>query len=463
MDIKRLFILVLSLALSISLVFCLASCDLSNLLKPGAGEGEGDGGGDDEGDNGGDEGGEEGSDPGDEGNGDGGKDDGGEPSGDPDAETPSYPAVTVVKADGTPMSSVIVKLFNPDGTRAGLAATSVDGIAKFDTLSLGNYTVTLDFMTGSGGEYYDESSCVITEENASITIVIFEKLVSKDYTLYGPAFDEKSGKAYSVGSGSYAVKISAGITYFVFTPTKSGTYRISCESNADIYVGNYGIPYYVMDHDISESEGNGFIIEVSPLQGDNSEYTPTVIGLTADDVSDCVLTVERIGDISDNPIFKPWSEITAKMPLTQFTVEEGKTFTSLDLSDPDLKVVLDSDGYYHLGTLDGPLVVVKVAAETKYIASFLTITETSVFGWYDFDENKQFIKKESFNLLIESYAAICDEDLGVCLLTEELAYAIQMNGNYHEWFDFDGNHIFGDDTAFILEENAWLFACGIIE
>ena len=482
MDIKRLVKLVLTLAMISCFIFALASCNIKDMLgnkgdngneNGGNGsneENEGESGNEGAGSGGGQTG-DAGSEGGNQNAGNNGNNGNNGNTSNPDEGTsdgeknpdPVYPTVKVVNGEGDGLSGVIVKVFDKDGNRVGYSKTDSQGTVIFNKISPDNYTVEISFAKDGDKYYYDETSAVLTKDNSELTIIVYGKLGAPDYVLYGPAF-ATSGKAYTVGVGSYATKINEGITYFVFLPEKNGTYGFTMEGPEGSKIGGYGIPYYVQTQDVTDSRGDGFTIEIPPLSGDSTEYTPYVIGITSALAGDCVLSIERVGELSDNPAYKPWTEITAKMELSPFVVEDGKSFVSLDITDPTLKVVLDSNGYYHLGNVDGPIVVVKVKEASKYIDSFFNICETSNFGWYHFDENNNFVKKEIFNSLIYSYAEICDEKLGVCPLTEELAYAIIKNGEYHNWWNFDSsNHIFGDDAATIVVENAWLFACGTIE
>ena len=83
---------------------------------------------------------------------------------------------------------------------------------------------------------------------------------------------------------------------------------------------------------------------------------------------------------------------------------------------------------------------------------------------YFFDEDKNFIKRESYvNCLLE-YIACADENSGVYPLTEDLKYIIQQSGDYSGWWDTQANtFIFKYDTGTLVPgvnpEIAWLFMC----
>lgn len=385
---------------------------------------------------------------------------------DPELPDPVYHSVTVVGNGDAPLKNLMVKIFDPNGNRVGMNFTDANGKAVFDKIPIGNYTFEISSTDNKISYYYDAELCVLTPDSVGATVKVYSKLTTKNEMVYGPGIESENGaKAFSALAGTYAIRLSVGMNYVVFQPETSGIFAVTAESEKSVNCANYGIPFYVQENSVTDADkllDNGFNVEVSPLQGDNSVYTPYVIGIYAEEVCDAILSIVRVGNISDNPIYKPWTDITAKHPLSPYSVEAGKSFTYLDITDPTLNVVLGSDGYYHVGDANGPIVVVKITEASEYIDSFVAICETSTMGWYDFEDG-EFVKKERFNDLILAYAEICDKKFGVCPLTEELAYAIKMNGEYHNWWNFaKPENIFHEDAPFIVKENAWLFACGII-
>lgn len=477
MNIKKLFGAIMSIILVIMLCFIPTSCtfDLGGDKEEGDGnndagtngdgennEGEGENNGGNENQEGSGEGTGEGT-----GEGENQEGTGNENENNPDEDnTPKNYSVTVLDSNGAPVTGPIIKLYDTTGQRVTMATTKTDGKATFKNQAIGNYTFDITSNLPGIDYYYDAELCVLSPENFEVTITVYVKLASKTEVVFGEGIESDNGaKAYKVSPGVYALKASKGMTYLVFEPNRSGIFSVTVEGDANITVGNYGNPMNVLTFSTTNPDmllENGFKVEVPPMSGDS--YTLYAIGISSDVAVDCVLKIERISDISDNPMYKPWTELSGSAKyLNQFNVEEGKNFVSLDITDPTLKVVLGADGYYHLGSASGPIVVVKITAASDYIDSFENICATSTFGWYHFDEDGNFVKKERFNTMINDYAAICDEETGVCPLTEELAYAIQMNGEYHNWWNFKTNeHIFGDDAPFVVKDNAWLFACGTI-
>ena len=81
-----------------------------------------------------------------------------------------------------------------------------------------------------------------------------------------------------------------------------------------------------------------------------------------------------------------------------------------------------------------------------------------------YDEDGNFVKKESYSELLLEYIELADTETGVYPLTEDLKYIIQQRGEYVGWWDAESpNFIFKDATGLPVEglntEIAWLFMC----
>ena len=133
----------------------------------------------------------------------------------------------------------------------------------------------------------------------------------------------------------------------------------------------------------------------------------------------------------------------------------------LDLTDPELAVVLnETDGYYHLGTADGPTVLLRITKKSRYLAAFHTICDHTRLGAYIYDDAGTLVRKENFNPMIAAYAAVCDPMEGVYPLDSALGDMLLKVGGQRGWYDLDGKtHLFADEAESIREEVAWLFAC----
>ena len=173
--------------------------------------------------------------------------------------------------------------------------------------------------------------------------------------------------------------------------------------------------------------------------------------------------MERTSDPSLDIAEIPWIDCEpTKAPVAIDLAGEGEVavLTDLDITNPNLTVVLGADGFYHLGTADGAIVYLRIGTASAYLDSFYDICSVSRFGAYFYNEDGSFDRKESYNLLIEAYYACADAETGLYPLTEDLAYVIQVMGEYYGWWTASDS-IFG--TTPFVPSVAWLFACVTVE
>ena len=136
----------------------------------------------------------------------------------------------------------------------------------------------------------------------------------------------------------------------------------------------------------------------------------------------------------------------------------------LDSETGKYNLILGSDGFYHLGSAEGPVVLVRLGKDSKYLACFQTILDNSGVSRYFFHEDGSFIKKVSYSECLLEYIANMDEETGVYPLTEDLKHIIQQRGEYVGWFDTNSSlYLFEDANGVpipgVNPEISWLFMC----
>ena len=142
----------------------------------------------------------------------------------------------------------------------------------------------------------------------------------------------------------------------------------------------------------------------------------------------------------------------------------------MDITAASYTLVLnETDGFYHLNTADGPLVLVNLGDVSKrqYLDSFETIIGKSKVCKYFYDENGEFVKKETYNECLQKYIDVMDKSKGVYPLTEDLKYIIQQRGDYYGWFNPElTQYLFKDENGNLVPgvnpEISWLFMCSYI-
>lgn len=373
-------------------------------------------------------------------------------------------SVTAIDGNGDPIANVIVQINGSDYT--GMKTTSAKGVAKF-TANKGEYTIT--FVSPAKDYYYDTKQCVLTDSVTSITVALLEKAkVTGSVNAYSPKLDDyKEFDAYHISEGMMYAPVSDGeMTYFIFVPTRSGMFEISATGSSEVELGYYGMPIYVHQSSLFEIVDNKFELEIHNYHiGTTIDTTSTyVIGVkTADGKDgDCVLTVKRTGDAPWNVQDEPWQVAVANDKyLVKYEGESGKTLKNIDVLNNPQIVLNTNDGYYHYGSEDGPLVLVRIDSEAQYLsASFVDVCSTSTLGIYVYNEDGSFAYKERYNELIEQYRTICDSN-GVCPLNPQLAEIIKAVGEYKGWWKAPQapGYIFGSAPVYKYPDVAWLFCC----
>lgn len=390
----------------------------------------------------------------------------------PQAPTEITYKVKAVDAFGnTPDSTVIVCVFK-DGEEI-IQAPMIRGTASFK-LEAGEYT--FEVMPMEGEFYYDKALCVLTAEEPEVTVSLCEYAdeTNKEeiYVFDTDGVTHVPYNAVAVGEGATYVKIDRPAnTYFIFTPTRGGIYRISYEAKRAVTLGYYGSPHNVLAACPVEVKDGAFELEVKNEGvniGNPGGTTQVVIGIRSFTEKGCILKIERIGNAT---VDLPWTDIQADRNAIKVDSYANSEFVDFDVTDSSLTVVYnEKDGYYHLNSVDGPVIYVRISSaiiesvtdtETiyKYLPSFVAMCETGRLGKVFYDEDGAIVKKESYNDLLYQYAELCGAN-GMYPLNKQLAEVIKNIGEHNSWFDLSSElHIFGDDAANIVKENAWLFAC----
>ena len=382
-----------------------------------------------------------------------------------------YCSVTVVDAKGNPVPGAIVN-FMQNGAAVGMQQTNENGVAE-KVLPEGEYTVELAFTDASANYTYDTASAVVNKDNSAITITLYNALgEGKELFAYSTKEDAQvSYTAYYVSEGSTLVSLTPGDrTYFIFVPAKDGVYKFSTD-NAELTIGYFGSTYFVQAENLSElAEDGSFSIDVAPgsiNQEGGAGTVSYVLGVDSAEAAECVITIERTGEHVITYDELPWDIYQKTVELEEYTLPEGVNLIDFDVTastDTYNLVFNEADGFYHMDTVDGPLVYVKLGVSSTYMDSFQTVLDNSGLTRYFFDENGEFISKESYTECMLEYIQYMDENAGVYPLTEDLKYIIQQRGEYVGWWEEGaGMFIFYDKNANPIvglnKDIAWLFAC----
>ena len=361
--------------------------------------------------------------------------------------------VSVVDDFGNPIGEGVIVNFCKGGQTVAMQAADASGIAK-KTLAADTYTVTLSFTDPNATYTYTDG--VVTAENPAATITLSG--VMDGQTIFAGGKDHF---AYLLTVGTKTVQVNANQrTYFLFRPDQGGLYEFSVSDNA--VLGYYGAPHFVQDQNVAEMKDGMFTISV-PNSSLGAVY---VLGVDTDKTSVNV-TIERIGDAEKTIADYEWTVYQPTAELKPYTLPSNVTLKDFDLTakTKTYKLVYsEKDGYYHLGSAKGEIVYMKLGVASAYLDSIVDVIDVSGVSCYFFDDDGNFLKKESYNECLMQYVENMDTQSGVYPLTQDLYYIIQQRGQYVGWWDKDSaTYLFidknGNPVVGINEEIAWLFLC----
>ncbi len=370
-------------------------------------------------------------------------------------------SVSVMNPDGSPCTSGVVVKFMQNGEQVAMQVPNSNGVAA-KTLPAGTYTIELAF---TGTEFFNDAASIsLDATSASATVTLCNSLNGEANILYvgGEEFP-----AYDVVTGATFINLSAGMNYFVFTPTVAGMYEFK-PSDANAVIGYHGAPHFVQSNNVGDVINNVLSISVSAsgISTSGAGTTQLVIGIEAlNGISECVLSITRTGDAEVSLSDLPWTIYEKTASLENYTLPAGTNLVNFDLTADSYNLVYnEADGFYHLNSADGPLVMVWLTKEPAYMVCFKTMLDRSGVNKYFFDDDGNFVKKEDYSGCLLEYIEYADETNGVYPLTKDLEYIIKQRGDYVGWWDSSSpGYIFrdrnGNPDTNINPDVAWLFMC----
>lgn len=380
-------------------------------------------------------------------------------------DDPQPYSVRVVNGGGHPYSdSVIVRFFDEAGNRVKQEVVDENGYVTTDYTE-GTYTVEVVYPDPNCRVYYDDTNMTLSEDSPLLVV----KMSTRDLT--EPTENDQSTtltvpdgeahveiSAYHIGVESTYVSLSAGRNYFIFIPEETGTFEFTSVTEGTS-VGYYGAPHFVQANNVGNLTADGKIslnIKSGMISDGDGGTTVIVLAVDSDVEQNGIIDITRVGNPTYTYIDAPFTEYEISDELFDYTL--SGTLNDFDVTQEYTLVLNEEDGFYHLGTADGELVVVRLTTETEYIASIETVIANQALTRFFFDENGEFVSKEDYTLALLEYIDCCDDDYGVFPLTEDLRYIIENSGYQMGWWNSEsGNYLF--DGVNINVESAWLFLC----
>ncbi|MBR0447080.1 MAG: redoxin domain-containing protein [Clostridia bacterium] len=368
-------------------------------------------------------------------------------------ETPTDYSVKVVDGNGKAQKNVTVSFYLGD-KKVKSVKTNSKGIAAA-TMMDGSYTVKLTGTTLK----YDKKAAVVTASNPAIEILLAKAKGTEKERIECPVVGAARA-AYVVTEGAtYLDGLRPGErNYFLFTPERSGQFRIST-TGTYAKVGYYGgsVHYIVTTNMAEGAEPNAFTVEVRDVG------VTFVIGVdAATNIDSTVLSITRVGDPGWSPADEPWHVYKNTHTPKQYKLPSGTTLKNMDITKSYKLVYNSTDGYYHKDTKDGPIVYLRFAGDVPYVA-FADILTNFHISAYLYDAAGNFLKKEEYTESMTAYNDCVDAKENVYPLTKDLEYVIKQYGKQQGWWDPESpGYLFEDEDGNPLPnvnlDTGWMFA-----
>ncbi len=336
---------------------------------------------------------------------------------------------------------------------------------KYQTTLPSSEKYEVKLSSADGEISYDKNSCILEKTKTSVEIKVYDATTNTT-EIWAPTEDDtEEYDAPIVKEGAAFVELD-GVSYFVFVPTRGGIYKFSYEASAELAIEYRGSTNFVQRQNAAETVDGAFELEVLDSGiGTSDTGTTTIVIALYGECDNAVLVVERTGD--PKPIV-PFTDKQAEQ-VSKDNYHYGLlnyTIKNIDLKDKSLTVVKGSDGYYHIGDENGPVVLIRLGTASPYLGALKDIQNLVCV---ETDQDGNVTLKESYTGLISAYLNKCDSS-GICPLTDELKYVIEKAGAYNGWFEGDRSlfveysvdgegNVSATPMVGIVSANKWLFAC----
>ena len=241
-----------------------------------------------------------------------------------------------------------------------------------------------------------------------------------------------------VGRNTVTLDPDYPYTLFEFCPSQTGIYQIRAAQGR---VGDFGTIYNPMDN--------------TPNKTNNIIWTCTsvgqsvLVGFTGPKATTC--TIIRTGEYVP-PVEVEWTIYENTYDFS-YVIDADAVTQDIDLTDGgEHSAVLGSDGFYHYGSAEGPLMVANLStAEINFADAYVN---GGLRVWI-MDENQQTISKVDYNEAMNAYY-----NAGLVPVTEELVMMFKALGQSGAWWNANGL-IFGE----VAPENtdiAWMQLCAYL-
>ena len=400
--------------------------------------------------------------------------------------------VFVVDGSGNPVTGSVYVTWQGDTTVTKAIGDASGSVSA--TLNEGTYTVVLTLT----GAYADCQyvSVTVTAENPVATVQlaghlpadvpVVENCTGGAYVADFAALEAPLGATYvklDASQRNYTVVGGTGYCFFYFPIAKTGKYSFTTSGAA---ISDWGVNDFYIYNSTTEAEKaeNLFFSEVK-----DAMFHEGMVQYFAVEVTDAhpgtILLIQDEGEanftVHDAPyiIFKGTQtpEVTVQngkavaieKNIFKLTDEEkAKTLTYVDMLND--KPVKGADGFYHLGTEDGPILYVNLGTGAPYYSLAVVTGAVGQFGtgfrkvFFNPDGTPEMnpdgtFRKEDYTDAMIAYSLHIDPTTGIYPLTDDLIYMIQNGCETLGWFDpTSANYLLSGKDVTVDPTLLWMFA-----
>lgn len=253
-----------------------------------------------------------------------------------------------------------------------------------------------------------------------------------------------------LGDNSLTLDENAITTIYEFCPEETGVYVFTV-NNQTALVGYWGAgSFFVWDQ--TENKTNTLEQEL------NAVGQIIMVGVSGVE-GEFTLTVEKKGDAEEivNVEYEDYVNTHFPDSSNNLVLGEGEELVRVDISEA-VTVVKGEDGFYHMGTADGPILYVDLDNEMAtmtdaYYGSMGAITLRGQLR----DADGNILKAYNFLGSLKAYIDAKDDE-GMYPMTEDLVIFLKAYGGVNGWF-MPGLSAFDAINADHNADSAWLVCC----
>lgn len=396
--------------------------------------------------------------------------------------------VTVTDENGDPVPNLMIQMcVVGEGGLCTPAVTNANGVATFD-LDAGDYHIQVTDWDAILADHPDATYEVVdtTDGVYTYTLVI-------NYSGTEPDVPEMPEGNYGTPviaymqdySGTGLPTVTEITMYFV---ENAGTYDVWAPDSNEVYVtfqtlisGKYNISLSLDDGQtavIKEyapyNNGTNMFYKSQISEGDNttsidfeitdayvsdmgSSYHTFGIAVTDGTPAQVQIVVTRTGDPTPPPEEIDAGVVEAEQVLAEVYGEQEGVRIPVDAIKPET-VVLGSDGFYHVGSETGPVLVAKLIGGNRFLFDGTDLIDVESGGNrllhpVILDQEANTRTSYDYTEFVAAYSDVCNAD-GVVPVTEELADFLKLYASQA------GYPVAPEDPAGEASEgNGWLLFC----